>query len=217
MSNTLALVPTRALLLTFAATLALAAFKPAAAAACSCMQQTQEDAAQNASAIFEGRVTRIEDPSGQPKVHFQVVRSFKGPSQESLTASTANSSAACGYGFEEGKSYLVYASQEGEALVVSLCSRTAPLESATEDLNKLGLGVTPFDPGAGSETTPPPSTPAPASGPAKGGCASCTIGARTPAGHERRAHEQHALSALALLVLGACYRITSRRRSGSRS
>jgi hypothetical protein len=214
MSNTLALVPTRALLLTFAAALALAALKPATASACSCMQQTQEDAAQNASAIFEGRVTRIDDPAGEPKVQFQIVRSFKGPSQESLTASTANSSAACGYGFEQGKSYLVYATQgEGGALEVSLCSRTAPIENATEDLNKLGLGVTPFDPGEGSETSTPPA--APASEPAKGGCASCTIGARAHGTHG--AHEQHALSALALLVLGACYRITSRRRSGSRS
>jgi hypothetical protein len=214
MSNTLALVPTRVLLLTFAATLAFAALKPAAASACSCMQQTQEDAAQNAGAIFEGRVTRIENPEGNPTIHFQVVRSFKGPSQESLTASTANSSASCGYGFEQGKSYLVYATQEaGGALAVSLCSRTAPIENATEDLNKLGLGVTPFDPGAGSATTPPPA--APASEPAKGGCASCTIGAGGHGAHEQ--HAQHGLAALALLVLGACYRITSRRRSGSRS
>jgi hypothetical protein len=212
MSNTLALAPTRALPLAFIASLALAALEPATASACSCMQQTQEDAAQNASAIFEGRVSRIDDPTGQPKIHFQVVRSFKGPSQESLAASTANSSASCGYGFEQGKSYLVYATQEGGALAVSLCSRTAPIESATEDLNKLGLGVTPFDPGAGSETSPPPSAPEPAAEPAKGGCASCTIGVR---GHGP--HERHALSALALLVLGACYRITSRRRSGSRS
>jgi len=212
MSTTIAHALSRALPFAFATAFALVALEPQTASACSCMQQTQEDAAQNAGAIFEGRVTRIDDPTGQKKVLFQVVRTFKGPSQESLTATTANSSASCGYEFEQGKSYLVYATQEeGGALAVSLCSRTAPIENATEDLNKLGLGVTPFDPGAGSGTTPPPA--APASEPAKGGCASCTVGARGQSG----AHEQHALSALALLVLGACYRITSRRRSGSRS
>jgi len=212
MSQSIAVASRRVLRLSlaaFAASLALAALKPQTAAACSCMQQTQEDAAQNAVAIFEGRVTRIENPSGQPKVHFQVVRSFKGSSQESLAASTANSSASCGYGFEEGKSYLVYASQEEGALWVSLCSRTALIADASEDLGKLGLGVTPFDPGAGSEAKAPVE---PASEPAKGGCASCSIGA-----HADRAAEQRALPALALLVLGAAYRITCRRRSGSRS
>jgi hypothetical protein len=177
------------------------------------MQQSQEDAVQNATAIFEGRVKRIEDPMGEPKVHFQIVRTFKGPSQEALVVSTANNSAACGYGFEEGKSYLVYASETDAVLSTSLCSRTQPLASATEDLNKLGLGVTPFDPGAGSDQATPPATP-PAADPAKGGCASCTVGARA-AGDQ--SDEQRAWTALGLLVLGAVYRITSRRRSGSRS
>jgi hypothetical protein len=220
MSNTVA-ISLRALPWAFAIAIALAALQPASAAACSCMQQSQEDAAQNATAIFEGRVSRIEDPTGEPKVHFKIVRSFKGPSQEALVVSTPNNSAACGYGFEEGQSYLVYASEQNAVLSTSLCSRTQPIASATEDLSKLGLGVTPFDPGPGSDQPTPTTTPT-TSEPAKGGCASCTVGAR----HDRRdhnaSHEQRALTALGLLVLGLLvssrlYRITSRRRSGSRS
>lgn len=214
MSHTLASALHRALpaLTLVAAALTLVEVQRGSAAACSCMQQSQEDAAQNATAIFEGRVTRIEDPQGEPKVHFQVVRSFKGPSQEELVVRTGNSSAACGYGFEQGKSYLVYASETDAVLSTSLCSRTQPIGSAGEDLDKLGLGVTPFDPGPGSDQ-PSPDTSAtpPAAEPAKGGCASCTIGA--PALDT----EQRALTSVALLVLGAAYRITSRRRSGSRS
>jgi hypothetical protein len=146
-------------------------------------------------------------------VHFQVVRSFKGPSSESIEIRTAHSSAACGYGVEEGKSYLVYASEESGALHTGLCSRTRLASEASEDITALGLGVTPFDPGAGSEQAAPPS--APAAEPKKGGCASCSIGARPVNEHPGTA--QRSLGALALLVLGAAYRVTCRRRSGSRS
>jgi hypothetical protein len=191
----------------------LAQLAPSRAAACSCMAPPPPaESAQNSTAVFEGRVTRIDDPQGEPKVHFQVVRSFKGPSSEAIEVRTANSSAACGYGFEEGKSYLVYASEESGALHTGLCSRTRLASEASEDITALGLGVTPFDPGAGSDQATPPSTPsATAAEPKKGGCASCSIGARD----QRTA--QRSLGALALLVLGAAYRITSRRRSGSRS
>jgi hypothetical protein len=211
MSHSVAFAFNRALPFALAGVLGLAALQPTTAAACSCMQQSQEDAAQNATAIFEGRVTRIEDPTGEPKVHFKVVRSWKGPSQEALTVSTPNNSAACGYGFEEGQSYLVYASETDAVLSTSLCSRTQPIGSASEDITKLGLGVTPFDPGAGSDQPTPPSAP-PSAEPTKGGCASCTIGA-----HPNDERERGSLAALALFMLGAVYRITSRRRSGSRS
>jgi hypothetical protein len=195
----------------------LAQLAPSRAAACSCMAPPPPaESAQNSTAVFEGRVTRIDDPQGEPKVHFQVVRSFKGPSSESIEVRTANSSAACGYGFEEGKSYLVYASEESGALHTGLCSRTRLASEASEDITALGLGVTPFDPGAGSEQAAPPSAPgAPAAEPKKGGCASCSIGARSL--NENPSTAERSLGALTLLVLGAAYRITSRRRSGSRS
>jgi len=215
MSNTLALNPLRALLFAAAALLALVALPPATAAACSCAPQTVEQAKHAAAAIFEGRVTRIDDPDGQPKVHFQVVRSFKGPSHESTDVHTANNSAACGYAFEQGQSYLVYASDEDGSLFTGLCSRTQPIADASEDLAVLGLGVTPFDPGPGSDQQTPPS--APAAQPQKGGCASCTIGARGTHDEHGAQTSARALGAFAVLALGAVLRVTSRRRSGSRS
>lgn len=191
---------------------AWAALAPATADACSCVSPPPPaQAKESAAAVFEGRVTRIEDPDTQPKVHFQVVRSFKGPSHETLTVRTASNSAACGYGFEEGKSYLVYASDEG-GLTTSLCSRTQPIEHAAGDLSELGLGNTPFDPGAGSDQQQPPSSPAGQA--AKGGCASCAVGARANDGNESASRS---LGGLALVALAAAYRLTCRRRSGSRS
>jgi hypothetical protein len=217
--------PSATSLIAWAPTLAIALallvqLAPSRAAACSCMAPPPPaESAQNSTAVFEGRVTRIDDPQGEPKVHFQVVRSFKGPSNESIEVRTANSSAACGYGFEEGKSYLVYASEESGALHTGLCSRTRLASEASEDITALGLGVTPFDPGAGSDQATPPSAPA-APEPKKGGCASCSIGARPL--NEDPSTAERSLGALTLLVLGltfrrASYRITSRRRSGSRS
>jgi hypothetical protein len=212
MSNTLALNPLRALLKVAAALLALVALTPSTAAACSCAAQTVEQAKHAASAIFEGRVTRIDDPQGAPTVHFRVVRSFKGPSHEAAEVHTASNSAACGYGFEQGQSYLVYANDEGGALSTSLCSRTQPIADASEDLGALGLGVTPFDPGPGSDQQTPPA--APAAQPQKGGCASCAIGTRDEHGPQTSAR---ALGAFAVLALGTALGITSRRRSRSRS
>ena len=40
----------------------------------------------------------------------------------------------CGYGFEKGKKYLVYASEHRGRLYAGICSRTRPLIEATEDL-----------------------------------------------------------------------------------
>lgn len=213
MSNSLLFVSRRALPFALAASLALLALPPSTAAACSCMQQTPEEAAENASAIFEGQVARIETVEGGFTVHFNVVRTFKGPSHEELEVHTGADSAGCGYAFAQGTSYLVYASESEGALSTSLCSHTMPIAdpAADDHLKTLGLGVTPFDPGAGSDQKAPEA--APASAPHKGGCASCTIGGREhEAGGARRS-----MAALALLVLGAAYRITSRRRSGSRS
>lgn len=196
-------------------------FSPSSAAACSCMIQSIEDARRSSSAIFEGRVDRVsvaDQPAGDSSdtvvLSLEVVRSFQGASHEHVELRTAGKSAACGATLEQGKSYLVYASaHEGDdKLWVSLCSRTKPIEQAGEDLTALGMGVTPFDPGPGSEQKMPPSGPVtagPSARNAHGGCASCTIGAVSDA--EKPA--SRSLAALAGLFLLIGYRITCRRRS----
>ena len=192
------------------AAVALGALAPARARACSCMQQTQRDAYEQAVAVFEGHVLEVKasesDPAtGNVTVRMKVVQSWKGAESEEVVLGTAANSAMCGYAFAPGQSYLVYASAHEGKLEVSLCSRTQPSAQAVEDMGALGLGSTPVDPSADPHTPPAPA--ATNEPPARGGCASCALagtGTR-PAG------------IALLLALAALARITFRRRSGSRS
>lgn len=52
-------------------------------------------------------------------------------------------SAMCGYFFQEGQEYLVYASAEGAQLKTGSCSGTKRLSDARADLAVLGEGETP--------------------------------------------------------------------------
>jgi hypothetical protein len=49
---------------------------------------------------------------------------WKGEMMKDFTVTTARQSAMCGYNFEVGKKYLVYANQSGDGLMVNNCSRT---------------------------------------------------------------------------------------------
>jgi MYXO-CTERM domain-containing protein len=192
-----------------AALTALCAFAPARARACSCMQQSQRDAFEQAVAVFEGHVlevkpSAIEPDVGNVTVRLKVVQAWKGTESEEVVLGTPANSAMCGYAFAAGQSYLVYASAAEGKLEVSLCSRTQPSAQAGEDMKALGLGATPVDPKADPHMAPQPASREP---PARGGCAGCAL---TPADAERHG------AALAL-VLGALALITFRRRSGSRS
>ena len=174
--------------------------------ACSCMQQTVEQARQTAAAIFEARVLEVSDPApldgkaGIPmrKVQLEVVQQWKGvENREQLEVITAAQGAACGYGFREGNSYLVYAYDAEGGLGVSSCSRTKPRDAAAEDLAALGAGIATVEvknakdeadedganakdgeDGAKKEKTAPPgSKPAPSAG-----CASCHAAEERPTG-----------------------------------
>ena len=70
---------------------------------------------------------------------FDVDRVWKGENESSITIQTRQSSASCGYSFEEDSNYLVYAQRNGEMLDVSLCSRTSLVSSAAEDISELGI------------------------------------------------------------------------------
>jgi hypothetical protein len=201
-----------------ASLLAGAALRPERAHACSCMQQSQRDAFEQAVAVFEGHVVEVQPPpepdgSGHATVRMKVVRAFKGIESEEALVTTPASSAACGYTFAVGTSYLVYASAVEGKLDVSLCSRTQLLAQADEDLGALGLGATPVQPqatppgAAADQRAPEEDRSTPTEPPARGGCASCAstgAGLSTP-------------GAPGLLALCALLLVTCRRRSGSRS
>jgi hypothetical protein len=147
----------------------LASTRPAAA--CSCMEQGFDAARAGAVAIFEARVASIEVVDGTRHVHVDVVQTWLAAEHEHVEIVTADNEAACGYSFEVGRSYLVYASSvEGEAYRVSLCSRTRRMEDADDDRALLGSGVVPVDivdaPEEEATTRPPPT---------RAGCASCGV------------------------------------------
>ncbi|MEW5930677.1 MAG: hypothetical protein AB1941_24720 [Gemmatimonadota bacterium] len=120
---------------------------PPAAARCSCIPpRPPGEALAQADAVFAGRVVSVterreEDPGhpGGPYLEVRIVpgRRWKGAAADTVTVRTADNSAACGYAFETGGEYLVYAAGE-DALRVNLCSRTRPLADAGEDLAALG-------------------------------------------------------------------------------
>ena len=124
--------------------LGVATFLPVGEArACSCMMQTLEEGAAQSQAIFEGTVIKIapklvnQFPSLE--VSLSVKRAWKGIDREEVLAITASNSAACGYPFAEGSTYLVYAYRDkDDTLRVSLCSLTKPIDQAGADLAHLG-------------------------------------------------------------------------------
>lgn len=124
------------------------AIGPGRAYACSCAPPPSPTVALNqATAVFAGRVTAAAEPGGlfsssadPMTITFHVSQVWKGDVSHPLLLETASSSASCGYTFEVGRDYLVYAGGAPDRLEVSLCSRTQLLAGATEDLSLLGAG-----------------------------------------------------------------------------
>lgn len=147
--------------------------------ACSCLVSTPEENMGRADAVFEGRVVAVAregGPSevqggGTNEVRLRVVRYWKGELGETVVIRTAENSAACGYPFSAGTSYLVYANRTEKGLETGLCSGTLLITEAQELLPRMGAGITPVDTSAGGQVAPreePPAT--------SGGCASCAVG-----------------------------------------
>ncbi len=105
-----------------------------------------QEALDEATAVFSGDVTSVEpvddDPSEQYlAVSFAVDRAWKGVDSSPVVVETHQDEGICGFPFEEGASYIVYAHSDGTPLTTALYHRTALLERADEDLDALGEGV----------------------------------------------------------------------------
>jgi len=123
------------------AVLAALVAAPAASDACSCIEPPPPDVAlQRAGAVFEGQVIAgVPSEDGRlVNVGFRVSQRWKGPADETISVSTPSQPATCGFTFESGKTYLVYADSMNGSLVATLCSRTRPIEMAGEDVLALG-------------------------------------------------------------------------------
>jgi hypothetical protein len=111
-------------------------------------------AAWKASAVFLGTVAEVTRESRQPESRgsvqvngflgtyavFEIAEGFLGMDgrSERVEIRTGMGGGDCGYAFQLGQSYVVYAYQNKDrVLVASICSRTAPAHSAQEDLRYL--------------------------------------------------------------------------------
>ena len=128
--------------------LGLLALLPDCASACSCAilgskQEMAKQALSDSAAVFSGEVADAEKQGRTATVTLRVSEVWKGPEQGTLEVSTPSQETACGYPFEEGQEYLVYAYGKEEPFKVDLCSETKPLSKAGASLQVLGDGQRP--------------------------------------------------------------------------
>ncbi len=121
--------------------LSLVVFIPDSSA-CSCAAgRTIEDSFSEAdNVIFSGTVTGIKEQQRTFLVTFEIDESWKGIPNDvtEIKTMTAQSSATCGYNFEDKKSYLVEAfGMWDQTPVVSICDSTTLLDSAHEQVSFL--------------------------------------------------------------------------------
>lgn len=83
--------------------------------------------------------------AGEMVVGLQVLASWKGEIAEEIEVWTNHQQSACGFGFEIGQLYLVYANQRADGRFYTTgCYRTTRLAAAERDLLVLGEPVVDF-------------------------------------------------------------------------
>jgi uncharacterized GH25 family protein len=124
------------------------------ARACSCMERDSAvKAYAKADAVWVGTISNVQPGVGKSafrdmRATFLVDEALKGKKSEKLDVFTSSQGTACGYPFENGGSYLVYAYRDAETkeLQTSICGRTRRLaigveEDEIEILRSLSRGI----------------------------------------------------------------------------
>lgn len=134
----------------------IAAVSPARA--CSCAQAPPPaEAFLQADAVLLGKVTSIQEGPGPRYItaKIRVIQAWKG--QKGFTAkilTTSDRGAMCGFNFQSGKTYLIYAYKNPEGqLETNNCTRSVLQEGAREDFAFLASqpGITGGANGCGSK------------------------------------------------------------------
>jgi hypothetical protein len=122
------------------------------AAACTCFPPPRfEDAFAAAEAVFTGEVVKIEVIDGEffpqeMRSRLLLENYWKGELPDTVTVYTASDEASCGFPFEMGGDYLIYADEslaaDGLRLWTHLCGRSGLLQGHP-DINDLGPPFTP--------------------------------------------------------------------------
>ncbi len=104
--------------------------------ACTCESGFAFAAYSRTDEIFTGRILTVRrDPASEFQrliVRVQVFDNFKGSASGEVEVI---SGAICGFPFEQGREYLIYATYEADGLASHLCNRTRTLDLASVDLS----------------------------------------------------------------------------------
>jgi len=122
---------------------------PKMVTACSCdlpvqgksVRQQVIDARLKAEAVFVGKVLSVESPADMlyKKITLEVRDEWKGANVQKVTILTGRGGGDCGYEFEVGGTYLVYAYGDNHTyLGTNICQRTAVYQNDLADLKFLG-------------------------------------------------------------------------------
>jgi hypothetical protein len=132
---------------------AVLALSASTASSCTCFPKPSvEEALSQSTAVFVGRVMtwRYAKTEVSPGINasaysyvFEVKRLYKGALSSEVALLTGNGHADCGYPFEVGEEYLVYA-YGNKVLGTNVCTRTTRISRADKDLAKLGVPRTIF-------------------------------------------------------------------------
>ncbi|MED4016697.1 MULTISPECIES: hypothetical protein [Sutcliffiella] len=110
--------------------------------ACSCLPPgTPSEELASHDAVFAGKVLNIKEKGEEIEVTIEVSEAWKGMTNKETTVYTPSNSAACGVNFETNIEYIIYANNDNGELHTNLCSRTAELAFAQEDVAELGEGT----------------------------------------------------------------------------
>ena len=137
-------------------------FASSAAIGCTCslfspdksISEQVKRARAEAKAVFVGKVLTVETPAGLSyhTVTMEIQTMWKGTYAEKLTLTTARSG-SCGFPFEQGGKYLVYAYLYNKThLATTICQRTTVYRRDLIDLKYLGKATFPAErrPGGGT-------------------------------------------------------------------
>ncbi len=126
----------------------LTAILPAATQACSCIEMPIKDQVRSAEKIVVGLIESKEviPEEHEVNIKMKVLQNLKGHDKEYFNFKTGSNGAICGFNFQKGKEYLVYAKEiksnkQGSGAAptykVSLCSRTKPHKDSKEEIEAL--------------------------------------------------------------------------------
>jgi hypothetical protein len=114
--------------------------------ACQCFTDPPCEAYKHSGAVFVGELVRQQDSSfvsgnaGRLGIlyTFKVTKWYKGAASERINVMSGVGGGDCGYLFEKGVPYLIYAhSIQDDVLYTDICARTRPLNEALIDLSYL--------------------------------------------------------------------------------